>query len=332
MKHRFASTAQRAAATLLATALLGSGCAGERTTEPSSNIDLTERADDRAIVARVDGRPVFADCVQRQARAHELSPADALDECIGFELLAQEAERRGYASNPAVAEVRKTEAARALIQDDFEASHADPSAIPRAALQAVWAQPALHSRYNHPEYRWLFYARAEVPRTEAGTEADERAHALAQKLYDRLKGKVLTGRTAFFDAAEQVAAETPGQSFAITRSPYNTPLHGRADPAFAAAAFAIPQKNMVSPPTRTPWGWDIILYGWSKEARRASLDEVADEVRKLVFDGWRKSEFMVWSKHIADTHSVEVNKVAIDSLADDDTLASADVLAPSPGP
>ena len=69
----------------------------------------------RVIVARVNDRPVFADCVEHQARAHGIDRRAALEECIDFELLAQEAEARGLASHPDAVAVRKREAVRKLL-------------------------------------------------------------------------------------------------------------------------------------------------------------------------------------------------------------------------
>jgi hypothetical protein len=52
-------------------------------------------AADDVVVALAAGRPVYGSCVAAQAERGHLSRDAALRECIDFELMAQEAERRG---------------------------------------------------------------------------------------------------------------------------------------------------------------------------------------------------------------------------------------------
>ena len=61
---------------------------------PTPTATYDEDAADREIVARVNGVPVFADCVARQSAAHPPGSDDAvrqaaLADCVDFELLAQ---------------------------------------------------------------------------------------------------------------------------------------------------------------------------------------------------------------------------------------------------
>jgi hypothetical protein len=251
-----------------------------------------------------------------------VEPRRALEECIDFELLAQAAEARGYASHPAVRETRKRESARALLEQVFERQHDDPAGIPRAVIEQLWVRPPIHSRYNHPEYRFAFFARAQLKANQADDpDAQARARAAMDELYRRLRGKQLETRFDFFDVAEEVAREFPDASVLLEKRPYNTPLKGRADPSFAQALFAIPSRGMVSPPTRTPWGWDVIFLASIKPGSRATLDEVEAEIREIAFPGWRRQQFLVWSNALLNQHDIAVDARLVEKLARDGELA-----------
>src|SRR5439155_20343050 len=68
---------------------------------------LPTTAPDDVQVATVNGKPVWGSCVTAQA-AHATSKQDALKQCIDFELLAQEANAHGIATDPDVALATRT--------------------------------------------------------------------------------------------------------------------------------------------------------------------------------------------------------------------------------
>src|SRR5260221_9043696 len=71
---------------------------------------------DDLVVARVDGRPIYGSGVQAQAAAFHLDAHPALDQCIGFELLAGAADARGLRGDPHVADTLRREMVRGLIE------------------------------------------------------------------------------------------------------------------------------------------------------------------------------------------------------------------------
>jgi hypothetical protein len=303
-------------------ASLALGCDGT-TTPPISPAagPVEEATTGRVVVAEVNGHPVFIDCVEARARANALSPQQALEECIDFELLAQAAEAGGYAAHPAARETRRRESARALIDQVFEREHQDPADIPRAALETLWARPPVHTRFNHPEYRFVYFARAQFAAKHADADKDARARAAMDELFRRARGKTLDSRFDFFELAEQIASEYPDASVLIERRPYNTPLKGRANPAFAEAAFAIPERGKVSPPTRTPWGWDVIYLAKIEPLARATLDEVEAEIREIAFAGWRRQQFLTWSNALMNQHDISIDARLVEQLAREGELA-----------
>jgi hypothetical protein len=298
----------RARALAIVTILCGCGCGVGGAGEPSAPAPsgrgpgpLLARADGRVPVANVNGRPVYADCVQRQAAGHGISPADALQECIDFELLAEAAEAAGWAVDRQVREIGRREAVRALIRREFEDHFNGPEDIPRADLESAWTK--LRAKYNHPEYRYAVFVRAVVDKKIAmGSPADRAAEAQIRRLHRALRGKVMS-IDEFCAAAERDNDPAPLQ---ITREPYNTPRRGRADPNFASALFAIPRIGVVSEPARTRWGWDLLLMTDILPARQAGLAEVENEVRVAIFPLVRERAFKRWLAQVSSRVSVAI--------------------------
>src|SRR5690348_1474463 len=82
----------------LAVLLFVTACGGSSTSKPQAaasgppaQMTATPATSDDVIVATVNGKPVYGSCVQAQA-ARGATRDVALQECIGFELLAQAAQ------------------------------------------------------------------------------------------------------------------------------------------------------------------------------------------------------------------------------------------------
>jgi hypothetical protein len=276
---------------------------------------LAAPAETGPVVAEVDGAPIHAACVETQAAARGVTAREALDDCIGFELLAQEAARRGYGDRPDVRAVVDREVARQLVRRVFEPSFDGPEDIAIDDIKRVWARPEVHSRYNHPEYRFVVYARAKVSKeAPRGGDEDRAAEAVIRRIHDELGGKRGVTKEQLFATADRLGQ---GANLDYDRKPYNTPRHGRAAEEFAAAAFSIPEPGMVSAPTRTPWGWDIVLLLRITPLRRTQLAEAEPELRKQLFPSARKAAFLRWTAELARAHEIVTDASWLPRLAAD---------------
>jgi hypothetical protein len=227
----------------------------------------------------------------------------ALDECIGFELLAQEAEAQGMASHPDAVDAQKREAVRRLITADFEANRDSWEDVPMQIVREVWKDPTARSKYDHPEYRWCVYARAPLDRkADPASPGAVAAEASARRIHRALAGRALT-MAEFFELVEANRGEDAIQ---VLRQPYNTPRKGLAGENFARALFEIPAVGNVSNPTRTRWGWDIILLTRITEERHSRLEDVADDIRRRVFPAWRARAFLQWTAELSEGHEIRV--------------------------
>jgi hypothetical protein len=308
----------RTVAIAIACAVAAAACGDDAAESGGPVTRVVVDTEDRAVVAEVNGRPVFGDCVERQAAAHGLDARAALQECIDFELLAQEAEARGYADDPEVAGLRERESVRALLRRVFEPAHADPGAIAEADVRRVFDRPQVRSRYDHPEYRWAHYVRAPVPRHLAddapeAREAERRIRAIHHDLAGR-RGITFPIFTETVDQHRGGARQhrggarqhRDGAGLQVTRKAVSGPRKDRLELHFAEALFAIPEVGMVSAPTRTLWGWDLLLLTRISPEVHNTFGEAQASLRVKLFPLWRSAEFMKWSAALAAGKQVRI--------------------------
>lgn len=256
--------------------------------------ELVEEARDRVVVAEVNGVEVYDDCVQAQAEAHDLSVDDALAECIDFELLAAEANRRGLA--PAKHQV-DDEVVRSFIDREFKARFQDPSQLP---------QDKLRERYEgtrRPEYRYVTHALAKLPHVEPDDPREIGLAKLMGGLAESLEGRTGVTPEQFKAAAMKVSSQLHVES-------YNFPRHRRAVEEFSKPVFAMDESEVGTTigPIRTEFGWHVILL--EKILPVQSYDEWAENT----FGELRKRAFEQWANSFVNKHSVEIDEDLLPEL------------------
>lgn len=210
-------------------------------------------------------------------------PKIALDECVAFELLAQQAEVRGYATAPEVIEATRAALVNRLIETGFERRYAKPADF-GPKMDAFLAQNAW--RMDRPELRASTYVRITM-KPDVAPAVDAAGRALAAKIYTALATETGLLPATVVDVATKIA-----EGSGLTVDHANAPIQPAAslDAAYADALFAIPEIGRVSPPVRTPWGWDVILYADGLPAQKITRDELAaqafPEFRRAQFTGW----------------------------------------------
>ena len=301
------------------------GRSGEEQRTPAPATALRADPAGRMVVARVDGEPVYDDCVARQAARDGRPLAAALDDCIGFELLAQEALRRGYLVDPEVEEVRRREMVRGLVDAEFTPTLDDPSDIPAAELEALW-QRTLRKSYNRPELRRATYCRVGVKKkTPRGGDRDLKGKAYAEQIHRAMQGLRFTPELLAFTcnlASGGRKVKTTTQS----TEPFDQT--GRAEraryaPEFARAVHSIDAVGQVSEPTRTEWGWDIVLVTEILPPVATTLAEAEPEIRDMLIRSpktadYRIDKFLAWFRRQLGTAAIEVHA---DALPDDRGVA-----------
>ncbi len=276
----------------------------------------------RAVVATVNGRPVYDDCVAAQAAAspgHDDRPAGerrraALEECIDIELLAQAAEARGLVAEPEVKRVREVELVRRYIDREFVARYPDWQSVDRDLLQRIYDH--FKARYVHPELRETSFLRAvaAIRTAPAGSPEDLAAQRAMTAIYEAVSDQRDLSFEDLQERAQEVV-EAQGISVRIERDDV-TPFHRGSSivEPYKDATFAIPAAGMVSPPVRTEWGWDIILLRKIYPARDTPLTGATDELFPLA----RRQLYQQWVESLLTSSPVARGPITIH----DDTLAA----------
>ncbi len=273
----------------------GSTPSPTRSGPPAAPIATPARDDVQ--VATVAGRPVWASCVTEQA-ARGATRDEALQQCIDFELLAQAAETRGFGTDPDVVLATRTALVSELVAHEYEDKMTKP-----ADFGAFWTRSLElnRGRFDHPEARISVYIRIEVPKG-ASADIDQAAKQKIDQLYAALANE----RGLMKPHLEEITKRTLGPSVDAKIVAAPADIHdGAVVKPYSDALFAIPEIGRVSPPVRTPWGWDIILWDNVIPAVHATPDEVIEAAMPDIKRGY----FPHWVQTIAKNLGVHIEVV-----------------------
>ncbi len=265
---------------------------------PIATIAPPASADD-VIVAKVAGRPVWGSCVVAQARlarvgsagprsaaaggAHVDDKKDALDQCIAFELMAQEAEARGFAPAASADDTVRIALVSRLVELAFEATHATPESLGDAMTKWLDANAW---RLHRPELRASTYARIDVAKT-ASPEQDAAAKALSEKIAAAVAGETGLFGVNLKEIANRLAAGSGLKVDVVDVPPTQKP---KFDPSYGDALYAIPEVGRASGAVRTPWGWDVVVWTGGLPPQETTREQMAKdafpELRRVVFGAW----------------------------------------------
>jgi hypothetical protein len=246
-------------------------------------------------VATVDGRPVWGSCVAAQAARGAPTRAAALAECVDFELLAQAAEARGLARDPAIGEAVRAALVGRLVETAFEARYRSPADLAELIDRVIDQQ---RDQLDKPELRASAFARVEVPRG-AEPAADATARALAERIAGALAGEAGLFPLHLREAADRLAA---GAGPRVLHGEFRLATREGLVPPYADALFAIPEVGRIAAPARTEWGWDVILLTRQVAPRVYTRDEVAAQV----FPEVRRQYFQLWVNQLARSLGVRI--------------------------
>lgn len=233
-------------------------------------------------VATVNGKPVWGSCVQAQA-ARGASAKDALQQCIGFELLAQEAERRGLATDSEVAIATRTALVSQLVAQEYEDKFTKPEDFGNYWTRSVERNKM---RFDHPEARGSVYVRVDLAKN-ATHAVEAKAKVVIDDIYAALANERGLMKPHVEEIANRVNASRAKLSIAAVPPDIK---NGRLDDTYTAALFSIPEVGRVAAPVRTPWGWDIVLYDSVVPEVHATREEMIEsalpEIKRSYFPQW----------------------------------------------
>ena len=250
---------------------------------PPATLVATAAGSDDLIVATVNGRPVWGSCVKAQ---------HSLDDCIGFELMAQEAERRGLARDPDVALAARTAMVSRVVETEYEGRYTRPSEFGSAWDQALERNRV---RYDHPEVRASAYVRVPVPKPSD----EDAAAALADQIAQAAAAEGGWMSPQLFALADKIAA---GRT--IEHTEVGPLLAVQLESNYAGALYTIPEVGRTSKPVRTKWGWDVVLYRDVLPAEHLTDAEIAE---KLLPD-MQRSYFSLWVHQLEVAMGIKVEE------------------------
>lgn len=255
-------------------------------------------------VARVAGRPVWGSCVVEQATRHHVTREQALDQCIAFELLAQEAERRGLATHPEVVEATRTAMVSRVVATAFEDAYRTPADLGEFMTKLVdknaW-------RMHRPDLRASSYVRVTVAK-QAPADVEAKARATAQAIADALANETGLTDLHFVELANRAAAGAT-----IEHAPVPQTTADRLDKSYSEVLFAIPEVGRTAGPVRTPWGYDVILWTGGLPPKETTREELEAEM----FSDVRRAYFPVWVAELVKERDIVIEK-HVEQLEDEE--------------
>jgi len=268
----------------VALAAFGSSC-GE---EPAAGPDATRRPGDRRatpaadrIAALVDGVPITVDDVQGLVDEADggVSAAEALDALVQQQLLAAEAERRGFGADDEVDAERRKALARALVE--LQADGVTVDTLDQEKLRKLYESSI--DQFVHGPERRVIHA---VALTGKQRLTDEEARRLIGQVRDAARGATTEER--FRAAVRPLIAERGKKVLKVEKLP---PFHAaskRFAGPFVEAAFAVPGPGHLSEPFRTEFGWHVLLVLEELPAADVSYEEAREIIGAEVVPAERK--------------------------------------------
>lgn len=270
------------------------GCGKERRPLPEADGQGT-------IVARVGGVPITAPQIAAQmARTPGLTPRQALDQRITFEVLAQAASGQPAAATPEdVVEKKRVEVQR-LVERELE-PQLRPESIPDADVRALYERGKrrfVHGRLVRATVLCVF--------TGARMNAERRAQAEANA---KLLAAYLDAHPAHTTAEVEALAKEPqwaGRQVSVT-TVWQDQETGDPFPPVVGHALAPLRK----PGDRTPLvgdetGYYIAFYVAEEPPVRRSFEEVAPTLRAEMYQPWRRQRFLRLTMDLSAGHDIEI--------------------------
>ena len=259
------------------------------------------------VVARVNDRPITTHDLLWQMRDGK-DRAEALQDLIDRELLAQEAARRGIHLQPAIGKLQRRAMAHRLIKRDFGDKFTRAS-IPDDLIDITYKR--MKGYFVHPEevLVWQFVVLARKRSTTK--EAQRRATAMCKEIHRRATQKPLT-----LDEFKALKKGLPPVKppLKVDLQSFITGKKGPAVPAFAKAAFALQRVGQISPVVETMFGCHVIYLKERRAAKKISRSAADPEIRDKIFLKAREEMFNRWAAKIEQGYAIKVLPEVLDRI------------------
>jgi peptidyl-prolyl cis-trans isomerase C len=275
-----------------------------------------ESVDPSQVVATVDGTPITVGDVQE--RINKQSPfvraryttndkkKEFLDSLIRFEVMANEAEKRGYDKDPEVMRVMKQQMISKFLQKDFE-SKLKVEDVPDAQVEKYYKEhPAEFNQKDEVRVGEIVtkdkakadkaYAEAKALPKAAAAVGDQKGFKdVVTKYSEDDEGKQRSGDLGFIDKES-------------TRQPK----------AVVEAAFKLAEVGDVAAPIKTDRGWVVIRLTQKRPGFNRPLTEVKRQIQQRLFRDMRTKAMDDFVADLKKKSTIEIkdenlSKVVIDT-------------------
>ncbi len=302
--------------TLFAVVLLAA-CSGQ----PSSSSSAAQ-PHTGAVVAHVGSDVITADDVKK--KLEEQSPflraryntierkKEFVDNLVRFEVLSQEAVKRGMDKNPEVQDTLKKVMVQQLIKQQFDEKQGQ-AAIPEPDLQKFYNDHI--DDYVKPERVRASHVFLKAAPGDKGARsaAKKKAESLVKELLEA-KGK--GNLNAFAEAAQKnsndAATAAVGGDMRYLSKDEMTKAYSAQ---LTDAAFALKDPGDMSLVVEVPEGFEIVKLQGKQPALSRKLDDVREQIRSRLAREKRTKDFEEFVKGLKEKANVTIDEAALGAVS-----------------
>jgi peptidyl-prolyl cis-trans isomerase C len=250
---------------------------------------------------------------------------DLYDKTLRFELLAAEAERRGYDKNDAVEQAVKQNAVQALMKADFD-NEASAESVTREEIEKYYQEHI--SEYVQP-------AMQRASHILVSTEAEARALLPEAKKADLRVFRQLARDKSIDEATKMRGGDL--RYFDQSGKPRDQP-DALVPPPIVKAVFALKNVGDTAPqPIKLPGGYSIVKLTGQRPALSRKLDEVDETIRARLWRERRQNAIEGFVAKLREQAKLETKPELMDAIKLEDAVppgpgAAAHGHAPGAGP
>lgn len=234
-----------------------------------------------------------------------------LDNLVRFELLAREAQKKGYAKDPAIIRQHKRNMVALYVQREFEEPQ-QKQPVPEEELRAYYE--AHKTDYVRPERVRAAHVLFSAPADDAAKRKDRRAEAEAALA--TLREKDARDYSAFGalarKASEDVASRPLGGDLQFLS---REELAQRAGTEVAEAAFSAPEMGRVLDRiVETPKGFHIVKVLGKENALDLAFEGVKDSIRQRLVHERRSSSYKSFLEGLNQKAELKIDAAVLEAI------------------
>jgi peptidyl-prolyl cis-trans isomerase C len=224
---------------------------------------------------------------------NEAKKRELLEDMIDFELLLQEAQRRGYADHPIVKLSAREESVRRLVEGPLVVT---PESLPDADVNAEYEKRK--AEFDQPERR---RARHVVLATEEEAKA-----LIAEARKPGARAPDLIARAAREKSLDEATKRQSGELGYFLESGQRAGQGIAVDPALASAAFALKKKeDVVTKPIAVQGGFSVLVLLEKLDAQKMPPAAAKQAVRETLAAQRSQDAVEALAQEVQKTHPTQ---------------------------